>query len=131
MSKTDPAAAMAKLLQSLVEKAMTDIHVGLPCKVITFNEVTCTADVQPLIKTGDDDPAMILGVQALGQKLNIDGAKKVCKPDLASGDIVFVSFADGEIRNTLTGAVAKPDTTRAHDRNDAVIVGVFPCSLLN
>lgn len=128
--KLDPAASLAKLLQSLVEKAMSDIHVGLPCKVITFDEAKCTADVQPLIKTGDDEPAMILNVQALGQKLKIDGAKKVCMPDLAPGDVVFVSFADGEIRNTLTGEVAKPDTSRAHDRNDAVIVGVFPCSLL-
>ncbi|RPK29875.1 Gp138 family membrane-puncturing spike protein [Paenibacillus xylanexedens] len=129
MSKMDPAAAMANLLRSLVDQAMSDIHVGLPCKVITFDESTCTADVQPLIKTGDDDPAMILGVQALGQKLKIDGVQKVCKPDLATGDIVYVSFADGEIRNTLTGSVAKPNTTRSHDRNDAVIVGVFSCSL--
>ncbi|MEK4113221.1 Gp138 family membrane-puncturing spike protein [Paenibacillus sp. FSL M7-1414] len=129
MSKLDPAASMATLLQSLVDKAMSDIHVGLPCRIITFDESSCTADVLPLIKTGEDEPAMILNVQALGQKLNIDGAKKVCKPDLASGDIVFVSFADGELRNTLTGSVAKPNTTRSHDRNDAVIVGVFPCSL--
>lgn len=76
MSKLDPAASMATLLQSLVDKAMSDIHVGLPCRIITFDESSCTADVLPLIKTGEDEPAMILNVQALGQKLNIDGAKR-------------------------------------------------------
>lgn len=129
MSKVDPAAAMAKLLQSLIDKAMADIHCGTPCKVIKFDEATCTADVQPLIRTTSDDPAMILNVQALGHRYKVDGVEKEYKPSLHPGDVVMVLFADNEIRNALTGSVASPDTSRAHDRNDAVIVGVFGCSL--
>ncbi|PYE52488.1 hypothetical protein HUB98_26530 [Paenibacillus barcinonensis] len=129
MSKVDPAAAMAKLLQSLIDKAMADIHCGTPCKVIKFDEGTCTADVQPLIRTTSDDPAMILNVQALGHRYKVDGVEKEYKPSLHPGDVVMVQFADNEIRNAMTGSVASPDTARTHDRNDAVIVGVFGCSL--
>ncbi|MDQ0169188.1 Gp138 family membrane-puncturing spike protein [Paenibacillus tundrae] len=130
MSKVDPAASLAKLLTSLIEQAMSNIHCGTPCKVVKFDEAACTADVQPLLRTSTDDPAMILNVQALGHRYKVDGVEKEYKPSLRPGDVVMVQFADNEIRNALTGSVAKPDTSRSHDRNDAVIVGVFGCSLL-
>lgn len=128
--KRDPAGALANLLQSMSDKIGGEIHVGFPAKVVTFDETAMTADVQPLIRTDSDDPAMIQGVRVLGQRLKpfSGGSEEEYVPVYKPDDVVYVSVADREIKNVMTGAVAKPDTDRMHDLNDAVIVGIFPSS---
>ncbi|QCT03283.1 hypothetical protein E6C60_2571 [Paenibacillus algicola] len=123
--RNDPAATLSKLIEGFVDRAMGGVHVGLPCRVISFNESTCRADVQPLIRTGDDEPAVIQNVPALGRKRKVGVEIETEKPFYEKGDIVLVVCADREIKNALGGKVAAPDSTRSHDINDAVIVGVF------
>lgn len=127
--KIDPASTLSQVITSMVLNHVSGIHVGFPCRVISFNEATCRADVQPLIKSSTDDPAIIQNVPALGQRYKINSSESVCKPFLKQGDTVFVVCADKEIKNALTGSVSSTDTSRIHDMNDAVIVGVFSCSL--
>ncbi|MCJ8015220.1 hypothetical protein MUG84_26485 [Paenibacillus sp. KQZ6P-2] len=130
--RTDPAGSMSAILNGFYEKIFSDLHVGFFCKVVSFNAGKCTADVQPLIKTTSDAPAMIQSAQVIAQRYIINGGEpQVYKPDLKQGDIVFVVCADQEIKNALTGSVAAVSTARQHDTNDAVILGVLGCSLSN
>lgn len=137
MSKTDPAGALARILERDKSKQADGINVALPCKVISFDPATLTASVQPLLKLTGAEPAQIMSVPVTGQKVKFEidigqGPQEfetVMRPALERGDTVYVVFADAEIKNTLTGQVAAPDTSRRHSRNDAVIVGVLPCSL--
>ncbi|MCY7484439.1 Gp138 family membrane-puncturing spike protein [Paenibacillus alvei] len=127
--RVDPAGAMARMMRAIKDDVSAGISVGMPCKVIKFDVVTCTADVQPLIRTSENETAILQNIPALGQRLQIDGSEKACKPSLRAGDIVFVVCADRELRNAMTGSISSADSSRMHDPNDAVIVGVFGCSL--
>lgn len=139
MSKTDPAGALARMLGGHGAKQADGINVAMPCKVITFDPATLTASVQPLLKLSGSDPAQIMSVPVVGQKykfkLDIGTGKgpqdfeTIMRPALSPGDTVYVVCADAEIKNTLSGRVAAPDSSRRHSRMDAVIVGVMPCSL--
>ncbi|MEK4196655.1 Gp138 family membrane-puncturing spike protein [Paenibacillus sp. FSL L8-0323] len=137
MNKTDPAGALARMLGGYGAKQADNINVALPCKVITFDPVTLTASVQPLLKLSAAAPAQIMSVPVSGQKFKFEldignGLREfetIMRPALEPGDTVFVVCADAEIRKTLTGRVAAPDSVRRHSRMDAVIVGVMPCSL--
>jgi len=128
--KTDPAGTMSAILGGYKNKIFGDLHVGFLCKVISFDPGKCTADVQPLIKTTVDAPAMIQGAQVLAHRFTVNGGEpQVYKPELKQGDIVFVVCADREIKNALNGSVATASTDRQHDVNDAVVMGVLGCSL--
>jgi hypothetical protein len=131
MKQPDPAASMAKLLKNFNSKQNDGLRVADICRVLTFDAASCRATVQPLIRSGSDDPAPIQNVPAIGQRLLLEGSQveQVYKPALHVGDVVLVLFADQEIKNGLAGRVTSPDTQRRHDKNDAVIIGVFPVSL--
>lgn len=124
MSK-DAASVLSTLIEGMIGRALEGLHVGFPCRVISFNEVTCTANVQPLLRTGQDQPAVIQNARAISRKRRIGGVVEVEKPYYDPGDVVFVVCADNELKNALQGNVATPDSSRKHDLNDAVIMGVF------
>lgn len=129
MKQADPAAALAKMFEGWRLKMSSSLHVSFPCKVIAFNAATSKASIQPLIRTTEAEPAVIQNVPALGQRLVIDDVETICLPALKAGDVVMVVCADREMKNALTGDVARVDSNRTHSLNDAVIVGVFPWSL--
>ncbi|MDH6370545.1 hypothetical protein M2444_002325 [Paenibacillus sp. PastF-3] len=138
MSKSNVVAVLGRMFSENAAGHSENVSVALPCKVLSFNADTLTASVQPLLKLSNAEPAPISSVPFIGQhfKFSLDignGLREyetIMRPVLKRGDTVFVVCADAEIKNTLTGKVAAPDTARRHSRNDAVIVGVFPCSLL-
>lgn len=126
----DPAGDLAKLIDAVVRKRLADMSVAFPCKVISFDETKGLAVVQPLIQLTDKPPSPIQNVPVSGHKYKsetgvITKEKHIVEP----GDVVYVVCADRQIRASLTGEIAKPSSSRIHDKNDAVIVGVFPCSL--
>lgn len=125
----DAAGSLAAFMNGSISAALTALYVSFPCRVLSFDTDTCMASVQPLLRVGDNAAAPLLNVPALGQKLSLDGIEQVYKPVLAIGDVVLVVCADQEIKNALTGQIATPDSKRRHNKNDIVIVGVFPCSL--
>ncbi|GAC41697.1 Gp138 family membrane-puncturing spike protein [Paenibacillus popilliae] len=129
MRLVDPAGALARLLSEMSGKQLGVIHVSTICRVLTFDRAACKATVQPLIRSGQGDPAPIQNVIALGQRFLVNGEERSYKPALRAGDVVFVVFADQEIKNGLSGSVSSPDSMRQHDKNDGVIIGVFPASL--
>jgi hypothetical protein len=129
--KNDASGVLYQMLSSLMSAKLSQVRVGLPCRVISFDAASCMADVQPLIRTSRNDPAMLHNVPVLGQRLIAEGAAEavIYKPVLQAGDTVFVVCADRELKNAKSGKVASPDTGRMHSINDAVIVGVFGWSL--
>ncbi|ULO08940.1 hypothetical protein H1230_09290 [Paenibacillus sp. 19GGS1-52] len=137
MTKTNPAGALAQILGGHGARQADNTSVALPCKVITFDPASLMADVQPLLKLSSGQPAQIMSVPVTGQKFKfkldigngLQEFETIMRPALERGDTVYVVCADAEIKNTLAGQVSAPDTSRRHSRNDAVIVGVMPCSL--
>ncbi|WP_340395301.1 Gp138 family membrane-puncturing spike protein [Paenibacillus sp. FSL E2-0177] len=137
MSRANPAGALSRLLGAYAGNQGDDISVAMPCKVISFDDAKLNAVVQPLLKLTSGQPAQIMSVPVIGQKVEFElnlgaGMQKfetIMRPLLKAGDVVYVVCADAELKNTLSGQVAAPDTERRHSRMDAVIVGVLPCSL--
>ncbi|CAH1190290.1 hypothetical protein PAECIP111893_00259 [Paenibacillus plantiphilus] len=130
MKNPDPAGTLARLMLAGMNKKYGVLNVALPCRVLSYDASSCLATVQPLVRSGPDKPAPIESVPALGQRYSVDGgAEQIFKPSLHVGDVVLVVCADREIKNTLAGQIASPDTARQHNLNDAVIVGVFGCNL--
>jgi hypothetical protein len=70
---------------------------------------------------------MIQAIPGVGFRLKpkTGGASIEYVPDFKPGDVVLAVVADYEIRNGLAGSVAPPDSTRQHDLNDAIIVGIL------
>lgn len=124
MSKTDPAGTLAKGMQQLAASLAAAINIALPCKVLSYDG--SRARVQPLIKTGTDDPAVIDGVPAIKHRLQIgELPPTVYSPLLEPGDVVLVVFCDRAIRDALGGQVTAPESQRTHALQDAVIVGMI------
>ncbi|MCG7318003.1 Gp138 family membrane-puncturing spike protein [Brevibacillus laterosporus] len=126
----DPAGDLARLIDMVIRKRLAEACVAFPCKVLSFDESTGTATVQSLFQLSEQAPSPVQNVPVTGHKYRMDnGEIKKVPHMLEPGDIVFVACADRQIRDTLQGAVTQPSSQRIHDRNDAVIVGVMPCSL--
>ncbi|MBW7452434.1 Gp138 family membrane-puncturing spike protein [Paenibacillus sepulcri] len=130
MKNPDPAGTLARLMAAALSGQLAALNVAIPCRVMAFDTSTCKATVQPLIRSGSANPALIQSVPALGQRLSVGGVEQVYRPALHVGDTVLVVCADREIKNALSGQMANPDSGRTHNINDAVIVGVFPASLV-
>lgn len=130
MSKVDPAGALAKLLEAAIKKQLSMTNVALPCRVLSFDPASGMATVQPLLQLTDNPPAPIQKVPALGHKVRTEeGTEMTLRPVLQQGDVVYIVCADRQLGGAAEGSMSKPATARNHDKNDAVIVGVFPCSL--
>ncbi|KEQ22882.1 hypothetical protein [Paenibacillus tyrfis] len=127
MSKVDPAGELAKLLDAAIQKRLAETNVAFPCRVVSFSSGNGLAVVQPL--QGGGRAAPVQNVPVLGQRLKTsEGIEQTFFPSLRPGDIVYVVCSDRHIKGE-TGEAGS--SRRVHDANDAVIVGVFPCSLPN
>lgn len=123
---TDPAGDLAKLIDTVIRKRLADLSVAFPCKVVSFDEAKRTAIVLPLFQLTDKPPSPIQNVSISSHKYKTDsGEIKKVEHVVQSGDLVYVVCADRQIRDALSGTVTQPSSHRIHDRNDAVIVGVF------
>lgn len=122
----DPAGDLAKLIDAVVRKRLADMSVAFPCRVISFDQARRTAIVLPLFQLTDKPPSPIQNVRLTSHKYKTDSGE--IKKELhfvQPGDLVYVVCADRQIRDAFTGEVTQPSSQRIHDRNDAVIVGVF------
>ncbi|WP_289142926.1 Gp138 family membrane-puncturing spike protein [uncultured Brevibacillus sp.] len=121
----DPSGSLAKLIDGVVQKRLADMCVAFPCRVISFDN-TGRAVVLPLFQLTDEPPSPIQNVPISSHKYkNAIGQIEKVPHIVEHGDLVFVVCADRQIRDALTGQVTAPSSKRIHDRNDAVIVGVF------
>jgi len=125
--------AADSFLAGLIEDKLLSLHTSMPCKVISYDEGSAKAVVQPLFKAkevGKEARALplIQNVPVLKQRLKIGtGEPQEYIPVYQAGDIVFVAFSERSLDAVLAGggSVVLPDSTRHHSLNDAVIQGVL------
>jgi hypothetical protein len=130
MSQTDAAGELAKLLQGVVNQALATMSVAWPAKVLAFDPDNGIASIQPLLKLNGVVPAQVQLVPVLGQRVRTgDGQTLTFYPDLRAGDTVYAVCADRQLGSASSGQMVVPGSGRNHSKMDAVIVGVFTCSL--
>lgn len=113
----DPSGTLAQLIDAAIQKRLSALHVAFPCDVISFDKVKRTATVQPRTMQSP-----LQNVRVLSQRIQIDDDQsELQRPFLVPGDVVYVVCSDQQLTNA--------GSTRMHDKNDAVVVGVFPCGL--
>ena len=103
-------------LEALRQEILSSLHCALPGKVLSFDAASCTAAIQPMLKTrsGRSLPRLA-DVPVFLPTLN--GAPAF---DITPGDACLVIFADAAIDAWLqTGEESVPISGRTHDLSDA------------
>jgi hypothetical protein len=117
-------------VKGMINESILNLHTAMPCKVLSYNESSMRAKIQPLfmMKEVGESPeplAPIEDVPVLFQRYKVDGITKTYTPVLNSGDVVLAVFCQRAMDDVLSGKVAYPSINRNHDIQDAVIVGVI------
>ena len=120
--------SLAETLSTVMHHRIADIHTGLPGKVVSYNPVNQTANIQPML---------------MRNVINIDGSENLPEilPELpnvpvmfpraggffikfpvARGDDVWLSFGERSLDYYLAGpgTLTDPVDLRMHDLSDAV-----------
>lgn len=125
------ARAAMMFFDQLITRLRAGLHVALLARVIRYDAKTMRADVQPLNmeqkptaqEDGDEtwynaSPLIDVPVIALG----LGGL--VVRPAYSKGDLVVVLCLDHDMDAILQyGDTRAPETDRAHELDDAVIIG--------
>ncbi|KOP82013.1 hypothetical protein AMS60_05655 [Bacillus sp. FJAT-21945] len=134
--------------KGLLTESILNLHTAMPCKVLSFDESSMRAKIQPLFMMkeigGDPEPfSPIEDVPVLYERYKVNNANSfsmkingitqaaqidqelVFSPSLKAGDVVLAVFCQRAIDDVLNGKIAYPEINRAHDIQDAVIVGVI------
>lgn len=123
-----------KFLHGFVRGKLLKLHTAMPCRVVSYDEGSRRAVVQPLYMTKERGrpPApqpLVQNVPVLAQHYRIDGSSEVYEhvPVYQPGEVVFVAFSERALGAVLAapGQVVSPDSDRHHDINDAIILGVI------
>lgn len=116
-------------LNDWLEERLLQLHTGFFAKVISYDESSRRAVIQPLQKRKElgfeaEDYAVIQNVPVTSQRFRINGVEYMCPLILKEGDTVYASCAQREIDNVLNGQSRLPSSFRRHSMNDAVITAV-------
>lgn len=120
-------------IQKIVHGIMTNIECAQIAKVIKYNAKKHIADIQPLANTSDgQSSAQYLDVPVTANCYLFDeffeksGSKLPKKKLMRKGAIVVTVILDRDNDNwDGSGSTYMPFTSRLHDANDAVVVGVL------
>lgn len=110
---------------------LTSINTAMPAKILSYNESTCTAKIQPLFKVKEENKEArslppIENVPALKQKFRVNGgAVQIYTPVYSEGDVVQVIFNQRALDEAQKGKNVFPGVNRMFSIHDAVIVGLF------
>lgn len=110
---------------------LLSINTCMPCKVISYNEGSRTAKIQPLFKVKEINRApeklsVLEDVPVLKQKYKVNsGAVQEYVPVLSAGDTVLAVFAQRAIDDAADGKLVYPGASRVFDVHDAIIVGIL------
>jgi len=110
---------------------LLSINTCMPCKVLSYNEGSRTAKIQPLfmVKEVNRSPeklSVLEDVPVLKQKYKVNGgATEEYVPVLSVGDTVLAVFCQRANDDALDGNIVYPGTSRLFDVHDAIIVGIL------
>jgi len=120
-----------KAIKDWLESELRQLHTMTLAKVMSYDETTREAVVQPLImqKLAGQDPtpfAPIAMTPHLKHRYrNPDGTEREEIPLYKRGDVVLIGIIERAMDASLSGAVAYPDARRRHSLTDAIILGVI------
>ncbi|EWG12752.1 Gp138 family membrane-puncturing spike protein [Cytobacillus firmus] len=116
---------------NLKRTIFTSINTSMPAKILSFDESSGKAKIQPLFKVkevGQSPQSLppIENVPTLKQKYRVNGgAVQTYLPVYSPGDTVLVVFCQRAIDDAQSGHNVFPGTSRMFSIQDAVIVGVL------
>ena len=104
-----------QFFSNLMTLIASNVHVLQMCRVVDYCDRTKTAAVQPLsLKIDGTKRGLIQGALVL----------KHVEGDII-GKVVAVIFADGDLDELAGSDDYLPSSTRQHNVNDAVVIGVW------
>jgi len=125
----------AEMIVQAIESRMCELHTGLPAKVVAFDPLKQTCDVQPLLlrvvldEDGEPREESIPQITSVPVFYPSAGGWSLIFP-LDPGDIVFLAFAERSIdtwMESLPGIEVDPVQSRKHDLSDAICIpGIRP-----
>lgn len=127
------AAGYTKHMRSVVvdaiERALFELHTGLPARVQSYDPATQSAVVQPLIQRVYLDPDGVARIYTLPPISNVPvlflaGGGWVLHMPLAEGDLAYLTFAERSLDTWLDTdgqTPVDPLIARKHDLSDAVL----------
>lgn len=111
--------SIEKTLNDFIEQAILQVRTGMLCKVITFDQATHTASLQPLIKQKiqgqPEEPLPPIPDAPVVRHIE----------ELSPGDIVVTLAVDRAIDEALSGQMAFPADRRHHSLFDSIVIGVI------
>ena len=111
-------------VKAMKQEILASMHCALPGRVESFDSDSCTAVIQPMVKsrTGISLP-LLRDVPVFMPSLN-----GIPVFDVSEGDFCLVVFADTAVDNwIMTGEEAVPVSDRKHDLADGfAFVGFYP-----
>lgn len=118
----------AEIIRLAMDSRLMDVHVALPCRVVTYYRETQTVDVLPMVRRAIHDTEGKIQHEDLPILPNLP----VCFPrggtfsqswDLVAGDfvlVVFCSWAIGQWRESAD--ISNPVDLRKHDLSHGVAI---------
>ncbi len=98
----------AKFMQDFFDQFASMIQIGIPAKIITFDQNKMRADVQPLMNVQSEDETVVLSYPILSnipvQSIMTGGF--YIRPVYLPGDLVWVTFSTFDIASALNGVQA-------------------------
>lgn len=125
------SAEALRFFDDLLSERLAHLHTCMPARVVRFDALAMTADVQPLfMRRFEGRPAealpLLLGLPVLRRKVDAGGLVQVDSPVLEPGDIVVVLFAERALdRAMISDEPADPEHGRRHALEDGIILGLL------
>lgn len=116
MTSKNPEALLHAALQQTIDSVKDGTHVGDWAEVKSYDKTTHEATVQPLAVDSD------------GSRIGLIHGCRVPKhawSSIETGDTAFIVYADTDSDNFSGSGSFVKASSRSHDLNDAVIMGVF------
>jgi len=118
------------LIRSAIESRMLDLHTSIPARVVVYNPVLQTADVQPVVKRaigtydGDVDHEDLPIIHNVPVEWPGGGGFAMQFPVMV-GDFVWLIFSEAATAQwRSTGQVSEPGDLRRHDLSYACAIFV-------
>jgi hypothetical protein len=118
---------LGQLVREALEARIAEIHVSLPCKVLSYDASKQTVNVKPLLKRRRINRAGVAKATEYEAIQNVPvrflrGASYHDTTPIQKDDVGFVVFADralGEWSNSPAGTIVEPKLAQAHPLSGA------------
>ncbi len=132
---TTRSPTFGQLLREAIEARLTEVHVSMPCRVVSYDSSKQTVTVQPLFKTKRKNSAGVKTVTKAQSIQNVPVAFPRCAGGwitfpLAADDVGMVVFAERSLNDWMkstAGQEVEPSEDTMHPLNGAwFLPGGYP-----